>query len=175
MVHVFPLYAYLYIYIYINFPIIVASRPLLSTCIVEGFMEADGLFALEGMHEPGAEQALVEIREALEYYCLNFLRPWLQEYFYRKVNCALDEELNRCRCALPSTRTRTLTPPFCNYGNRDYWRRISMIRVLPYLWGMTKIVRCTWYRRDLATNGKPSSTVRSGAGGAGRRECSCLP
>lgn len=48
-------------------------------------MEADGLFALEGMHVPGAEQCLVEIREALEYYCLNFLGPWLEEYFLHKV------------------------------------------------------------------------------------------
>ena len=50
-----------------------------------GFMDSDGLFALEGMHSPGAEKTLVEIREALEYYCLNFLRPWLEEYFYQKV------------------------------------------------------------------------------------------
>lgn len=50
-----------------------------------GFMDADGLFALEGMHEAGAEQALLEMREALEYYCFNFLRPWMQEYFYDKV------------------------------------------------------------------------------------------
>lgn len=61
------------------------SVSFLLLLFVEGFMEADGLFALEGMHEPGSEQSLVEIREALEYYCLNFLQPWLQEYFYRKV------------------------------------------------------------------------------------------
>ena len=48
-------------------------------------MEADGLFALEGIHMVGAEQSMVEIREALEYYCINFLRPWLEEYFYQKV------------------------------------------------------------------------------------------
>ena len=48
-------------------------------------MEADGLFDLEGMHVHGAEQSLVEIRDALEYYCLKFLRPWLEEYFYQKV------------------------------------------------------------------------------------------
>lgn len=48
-------------------------------------MEADGLFALEGIHVEGAEQSMVEIREALEYYCINFLRPWLEEYFYQKV------------------------------------------------------------------------------------------
>lgn len=48
-------------------------------------MEADGLFDLEGMHAQGAEQCLVEIRDALEYYCLKFLRPWLEEYFYQKV------------------------------------------------------------------------------------------
>lgn len=48
-------------------------------------MEADGLFALEGMHVMGAEEALVEIREALEYYCLMFLKPWLEDYFYQKV------------------------------------------------------------------------------------------
>ena len=48
-------------------------------------MEADGLFDLEGMHAQGAEQSLLEIRDALEYYCLKFLRPWLEEYFYQKV------------------------------------------------------------------------------------------
>lgn len=57
---------------------------LLCACCT-GFMEADGLFSLEGMHEAGAEQSLVEIREALEYYCLNFIQPWLEEYFYHKV------------------------------------------------------------------------------------------
>ncbi|CAM9346290.1 unnamed protein product, partial [Scytosiphon promiscuus] len=53
--------------------------------LVLGFMEADGLFSLEGIHVAGAEQSMVEIREALEYYCINFLRPWLEEYFYQKV------------------------------------------------------------------------------------------
>lgn len=55
-------------------------------------MEADGLFALEGIHVAGAEQSMVEIRDALEYYCINFLRPWLEEYFYQKVGagCACD-------------------------------------------------------------------------------------
>ncbi|CAN0069507.1 unnamed protein product, partial [Ectocarpus sp. 4 AP-2014] len=53
--------------------------------LVLGFMEADGLFALEGIHVAGAEESMVEIREALEYYCINFLRPWLEEYFYQKV------------------------------------------------------------------------------------------
>lgn len=51
-------------------------------------MEADGLFALEGIHVAGAEESMVEIREALEYYCINFLRPWLEEYFYQKVFAA---------------------------------------------------------------------------------------
>lgn len=51
-------------------------------------MEADGLFDLEGIHVEGAEQSMVEIREALEYYCINFLRPWLEEYFYQKVLAA---------------------------------------------------------------------------------------
>lgn len=51
-------------------------------------MEADGLFALEGIHVAGAEESMVEIREALEYYCINFLRPWLEEYFYQKVVAA---------------------------------------------------------------------------------------
>lgn len=52
-------------------------------------MEADGLFALEGMHETGAEQSLKDMREALEYYCFNFLRPWLQDYFYHKAGYGL--------------------------------------------------------------------------------------
>lgn len=63
----------------------------MDVCLVDvtrsGFMATDELFVLEGMHEVGAEQSLVEIREALEYYCFNFLRPWLQEYFYHKVSC----------------------------------------------------------------------------------------
>lgn len=52
---------------------------------VAGFMDSDGLFALEGMHSPGAEKTMTEIREALEYYCVSFLRPWLEDYFYQKV------------------------------------------------------------------------------------------
>ena len=58
---------------------------MLVVAFGSGFMEADGLFALEGIHVAGAEQSMVEIREALEYYCINFLRPWLEEYFYQKV------------------------------------------------------------------------------------------
>lgn len=63
-------------------------------------MDSDGLFALEGMHSPGAEQTMVEIREALEYYCVSFLRPWLEEYFYQKVLRFYLEEYFRHRISI---------------------------------------------------------------------------
>ncbi|CAM9479076.1 unnamed protein product, partial [Discosporangium mesarthrocarpum] len=50
-----------------------------------GFMKADDLFSLGGMHEEGSEEAMQQIRKALEYYCGGFVGRWMHPYFYGKV------------------------------------------------------------------------------------------